>query len=103
MLRSKLMSWGLWICLVVFMVVGSARYRFSPSFHDLGGGRLPMSDGAAWFVGSAQATEGGRMGWVARRPLNVSFNAPLIRLSARVAADPAVVGRNFRDREDPLP
>lgn len=28
------------------------------------------------------------MGWVARRPLNVSFNAPLIRLSARVAADP---------------
>jgi hypothetical protein len=88
MLRSKLMSWGLWICLVVFMVVGSARYRFSPSFHDLGGGRLPMSDGAAWFVGSAQATEGGRMVWVARRPLNVSFNAPLIRLSARVAADP---------------
>jgi len=88
MLRSKLMSWGLWICLVVFMVVGSARYRFSPSFHDLGGGRLPMSDGAAWFVGSAQATEGGRMGWVARRPLNVSFNVPLIRLSARVAADP---------------
>lgn len=47
-----------------------------------------MSDGAAWFVGSAQATEGGRMVWVARRPLNVSFNAPLIRLSARVAADP---------------
>jgi hypothetical protein len=62
MARSKLMSRGLWICLVVFMVVGSARYRFSPSFHDLGGGRLPMSDGAAWFVGSAQATEGGAWG-----------------------------------------
>lgn len=91
MLRSKLASWGLWICLVVFMVVGSARFRFSPSFHDLGGGRLPMSDGAAWFVGSAQATEGGRMGWVARRPLNVSFNAPLIRLSARVAVDPLLM------------
>jgi hypothetical protein len=91
MARSKLMSWGLWICLLVFMVVGSARYRFSSSFHDLGGGRLPMSDGAAWFVGSAQATEGGRLGWVARRPLNVSFNAPLIRLSARVAADPLLM------------
>jgi hypothetical protein len=50
-----------------------------------------MSDGAAWFVGSAQATEGGRMGWVARRPLNVAFNAPLIRLSARVAADPLLM------------
>jgi hypothetical protein len=50
-----------------------------------------MSDGAAWFVGSAQATEGARLGWVARRPLNVSFNAPLIRLSARVAADPLLM------------
>jgi hypothetical protein len=29
--------------------------------------------------------------WVARRPLNVSFNAPLIRLSARVAADPLLM------------
>ena len=91
MVRCKLMSWGLWICLVVFMVVGSASSRFSPSFHDLGGGRLPMSDGAAWFVGSAQATEGSRLEWVARRPLNVSFNAPLIRLSARVAADPLLM------------
>ena len=91
MSRRSLLACGMWLCLVVYMLIGSLDSRFAPSFHDLAGGRLPMADGAAWFVGSTQASRGYHLGWVGRRPLNVVFNAPLIRLSDRLAADPLVM------------
>lgn len=95
-MRARLTGWMLWIILALGVLVGSSQSRFSPSHHDLGGGRLPVSDGAAWFVGSSSTLQGMRAGWVARRPLNVTFAAPTISLSSWIAKDPLVMNLQIK-------
>lgn len=76
------------ILLVLFTIVGLQRSDHAHSLHDFDGGRLPIADSGHWVSGSIGATEGVKQPWTARRPLNVSFNAPFYRAAERLGADP---------------
>lgn len=80
---------------LIYIILNSYSHAHIYRFADGGGGRFPTSDSYAWVMGSNQAVTERKSGavyamyWVSRRPLNVSFNIPVFRLSSSLpTSDP---------------